>query len=60
MANPIYNPQVTCSRSPVKRVKKMAGGMMRKNYATGTQEKNFSKLPEAVQKKIDSKLAEKV
>ena len=52
MANPIYNSQVTCSRSPVKRVKKMAGGMMRKNYATGTQEKNFSKLPEAVQKRL--------
>ena len=29
-------------------------------YASGTQEKNFSKLPEAVQMKIDKKLAKKV
>ena len=31
-----------------------------KMYATGTQAKNFSKLPEAVQMKIDKKLAKKV
>ena len=32
----------------------------RKMYATGTQAKNFSKLPEAVQMKINKKLAKKV
>jgi len=32
----------------------------RKMYATGTQEKNFSKLPEKVQMKINKKLAKKV
>jgi len=44
------------------RVKKMGGGMMgrRMGYATGTQKKNFSKLPEAVQMKIDKKLAKEV
>ena len=41
----------------VKLKKKMA---KRKMYATGTQAKNFSKLPEAVQMKIDKKLAKKV
>ena len=41
----------------VKPNKKMA---KRKMYATGTQAKNFSKLPEAVQMKIDKKLAKKV
>jgi len=41
---------------------KMGGGMMgrRMGYATGTQKKNFSKLPEAVQRKIDKKLAKEV
>ena len=44
------------------RVKKMGGGMMgrRMGYATGTQKKNFSKLPEDVQKQINKKLAEEV
>ena len=44
------------------REKKMGGGMMgrRMGYATGTQKKNFSKLPEAVQRKIDKKLAKEV
>jgi len=61
MANPRYNSQVTNARGPVKRVKKMGGGMAgRKMYATGTQKKNFSKLPEAVQQKIDKKLAKEV
>ena len=32
----------------------------RMGYATGTQKKNFSKLPEAVQRKIDKKLAKEV
>jgi hypothetical protein len=41
----------------VKPKKKMA---KRKMYATGTQAKNFSKLPEKVQMKIDKKLAKKV
>ena len=45
-----------------KRSKKMGGGMMgrRMGYATGTQKKNFSKLPEDVQKQINKKLAEEV
>ena len=44
------------------REKRMGGGMMgrRMGYATGTQKKNFSKLPEAVQMKIDKKLAKEV
>ena len=44
------------------RENKMGGGMMgrRMGYATGTQKKNFSKLPEAVQRKIDKKLAKEV
>ena len=44
------------------RKKMMGGGMMgrRMGYATGTQKKNFSKLPEAVQRKIDKKLAKEV
>ena len=44
------------------REKKMGGGMMgrRMGYATGTQKKNFSKLPEAVQMKINKKLAKEV
>ena len=44
------------------REKKMGGGMMgrRMGYATGTQKKNFSKLPEDVQKQINKKLAEEV
>jgi hypothetical protein len=55
MANPRYNMQVANTRACAK-----GGGMMRKNYASGTQKKNFSKLPEAVQKKIDKKLAKEV
>jgi len=43
------------------RKKMMGGGMAkRRMYATGTQKKNFAKLPEKVQKKIDSKLAKEV
>jgi hypothetical protein len=55
MANPRYNMQVTNSRTCAK-----GGGMMREKYASGTQKKNFSKLPEAVQKKINKKLAKEV
>ncbi len=45
-----------------KKPKKMMGGgsVNRKMYASGTQEKNFSKLPEKIQKKINPKLAKKV
>ena len=43
------------------RKKMMGGGIAkRKMYATGTQAKNFSKLPEKVQMKIDKNLAKKV
>ena len=42
------------------RVKKMGGGKVRAKFATGQQAKNFAKLPEKVQMKIDKKLAKKV
>ena len=42
------------------KTKKKKKTAKRKMYATGTQAKNFSKLPEAVQMKINKKLAKKV
>ena len=54
MANPRFNKQTTNRRGA------MGGGKVRAKFATGKQAKNFSKLPEKVQMKIDPKLAKKV